>query len=82
MQVSCLQDVLGITFGLVLTICLGSLVILYLRRTEIPVLGPRLFSPQRRIHICFGISEPAYYRVDKCGEYQFPFESCWIQIQG
>lgn len=34
----------GELFGLAITIFLGSLVILYLRRSEIPVVGPRLFS--------------------------------------
>jgi uncharacterized membrane protein YphA (DoxX/SURF4 family) len=37
-------DDYGELFGLALTIFLGSLVILYLRRAEIPVVGPRLFS--------------------------------------
>ena len=34
----------GELFGLAITIFLGSLVILYLRRAEIPLVGPRLFS--------------------------------------
>ena len=34
----------GELFGLAITIFLGSLVVLYLRRTEIPIVGPRLFS--------------------------------------
>jgi uncharacterized membrane protein YphA (DoxX/SURF4 family) len=34
----------GELFGLAITIFLGSLVVLYLRRAEIPVVGPRLFS--------------------------------------
>lgn len=34
----------GELFGLAITIFLGSLAILYLRRTEIPVVGPKLFS--------------------------------------
>ena len=34
----------GELFGLAITIFLGSLVILYLRRTEIPVVGRSLFS--------------------------------------
>lgn len=34
----------GELFGLATTIFLGSLVILYLRRREIPIVGPRLFS--------------------------------------
>ena len=34
----------GELFGLATTIFLGSLVVLYLRRREIPVVGPRLFS--------------------------------------
>ena len=33
----------GELFGLAITIFLGSLVILYMRRTEIPIVGPRLF---------------------------------------
>lgn len=35
----------GELFGLAITIFLGSLVTLYLRRREIPIVGPRLFSP-------------------------------------
>jgi uncharacterized membrane protein YphA (DoxX/SURF4 family) len=34
----------GELFGLAITIFLGSLVVLYMRRREIPVVGPRLFS--------------------------------------
>jgi uncharacterized membrane protein YphA (DoxX/SURF4 family) len=34
----------GELFGLAITIFLGSLVVLYLRRAEIPIVGPRLFS--------------------------------------
>lgn len=34
----------GELFGLAITIFLGSLVVLYLRRQEIPIVGPRLFS--------------------------------------
>ena len=34
----------GELFGLAITIFLGSLIVLYLRRREIPVVGPRLFS--------------------------------------
>jgi uncharacterized membrane protein YphA (DoxX/SURF4 family) len=34
----------GELFGLAITIFLGSLVVLYLRRREIPIVGPRLFS--------------------------------------
>ena len=34
----------GELFGLAITIFLGSLVILYWRRAEIPIVGPRLFS--------------------------------------
>jgi uncharacterized membrane protein YphA (DoxX/SURF4 family) len=34
----------GELFGLAITIFLGSLVVLYLRRPEIPIVGPRLFS--------------------------------------
>ena len=34
----------GELFGLAVTIFVGSLVVLYLRRGEIPLLGPRLFS--------------------------------------
>ena len=34
----------GELFGLAITILLGSLAILYLRRSEIPVVGPKLFS--------------------------------------
>lgn len=34
----------GELFGLALTIFFGSLVLLYLRRAEIPIVGPRLFS--------------------------------------
>lgn len=34
----------GELFGLAITIFVGSLVVLYLRRGEIPLLGPRLFS--------------------------------------
>ena len=34
----------GELFGLAITIFLGSLVTLYLRRREIPIVGPRLFS--------------------------------------
>lgn len=34
----------GELFSLAITIFLGSLVILYLRRREIPVVGPKLFS--------------------------------------
>ena len=33
----------GELFGLAITIFLGSLVVLYLRRREIPIVGPRLF---------------------------------------
>lgn len=34
----------GELFGLAITIFLGSLIVLYLRRREIPVVGPRLFT--------------------------------------
>ena len=34
----------GELFGLAVTIFVGSLVVLYLRRGEIPLVGPRLFS--------------------------------------
>ena len=34
----------GELFGLAVTIFVGSLAVLYLRRGEIPLLGPRLFS--------------------------------------
>jgi len=34
----------GELFGLAATIFLGSLVVLYLRRREIPIVGPRLFT--------------------------------------
>ena len=34
----------GELFGLAITIFLGSLVVLFLRRREIPIVGPRLFS--------------------------------------
>jgi len=34
----------GELFGLATTIFLGSLVVLYLRRREIPIVGPRLFT--------------------------------------
>lgn len=34
----------GELFSLAITIFLGSLVVLYLRRREIPIVGPRLFS--------------------------------------
>ena len=34
----------GELFGLAITIFLGSLVVLYLRRREIPIVGPTLFS--------------------------------------
>ena len=35
----------GELFGLAITIFLGSLVVLYLRRREIPLVGPRLYFP-------------------------------------
>ena len=34
----------GELFGLAVSILVGSLIVLYLRRDEIPVVGPRLFS--------------------------------------
>jgi uncharacterized membrane protein YphA (DoxX/SURF4 family) len=38
----------GELFGLAITIFLGSLMVLYLRRREIPIVGPTLFSQATR----------------------------------
>jgi hypothetical protein len=35
----------GLLFGLAVAVFLGSLAILYLRRAEIPIVGPLLFTP-------------------------------------
>lgn len=39
----------GELFGLALTIFVGSLIVLYLRRAQIPVVGPRFFSQVSRL---------------------------------
>ena len=35
----------GELFGLAVVVFIGSLVVLYIRRSEIPVIGPKFFSP-------------------------------------